>query len=200
MQDIKAALGGLARVQAMDVADDNHHYIVLSQLYAWMHAHALPAAQGVALDIEFTPECSLPLTDGSVDTVLSTQVLEHVPNADFYISECARLLKTDGVLILTAPTQWRHHEVPFDYLRFIRYGLTALLQRHGFAIDKFAQTGGVYSLLGQIFLNHLAERGVQRKRLFRLINRAALWLYRKYPDSEDTINWMGVAVKKEIES
>jgi len=233
MQDIKAALGGLARVQAMDVADDNHHYIVLSQLYAWMHAHALPAAhgvlldcgcggqpyrqffapritryigadvaaaQGVALDIEFTPECSLPLTDGSVDTVLSTQVLEHVPNADFYISECARLLKTDGVLILTAPMQWRHHEVPFDYLRFTRYGLTALLQRHGFAIDKFAQTGGVYSLLGQIFLNHLAERGVQRKRLFRLINRAALWLDRKYPDSEDTLNWMGIAVKKEIES
>ena len=49
MQDIKAALGGLARVQAMDVADDNHHYIVLSQLYAWMHAHALPAAHGVCL-------------------------------------------------------------------------------------------------------------------------------------------------------
>lgn len=111
------------------------------------------------------------------------------------------MLKTDGVLILTAPMQWRHHEVPFDYLRFTRYGLTALLQRHGFAIvDKFAQTGGVYSLLGQIFLNHLAERGVQRKRLFRLINRAALWLDRKYPDSEDTLNWMGIAVKKEIES
>jgi SAM-dependent methyltransferase len=153
------------------------------------------AAKNVALDVEFAPNQPVPLLDESIDTILANQTLEHVADANFYLSDCRRLLKPGGVLILTAPMQWRHHEVPFDYLRFTRYGLQHLLTKHGFEITNMTGSGGVYALLGQIFLNHLAERGIKRKRLFTWINRAALWLDRKFPDPDDTINWMCLAVK-----
>jgi len=153
------------------------------------------AAKNVVLDVEFVPNQPVPLLDASIDTILANQTLEHVADANFYLSDCNRLLKPGGVLILTAPMQWRHHEVPFDYLRFTRYGLQSLLTKHGFEITSITGSGGVYALLGQIFLNHLAERGIMRKRLFAWINRTALWLDRKFPDPNDTINWMCIAVK-----
>jgi SAM-dependent methyltransferase len=150
---------------------------------------------GRALDIVLEPEGRVPLADGGIDTVLSSQTLEHVPDPAFYLRECARLLRPDGVLILTAPMQWRHHEAPHDYFRFTKHGLQLLLARAGFAVEDMAQTGGVFALMGQILLNTLTERGIWNRTAIRTINRIALWLDRRYPDGEDTINWMCLARK-----
>jgi SAM-dependent methyltransferase len=152
-------------------------------------------AKKTELDIELTPGEPVPLDDGTVDVVLSTQCLEHVSDVDAYLSECNRLLRPKGILILTAPMQWRHHEIPYDYLRFTRYGLTMFLERHGFEIKDLSPAGGVFSLLGQIFVNHLVHRKYSGKHLFRIINRLALWLDKKYPDTDDTLNWMCLAIK-----
>lgn len=45
----------------------------------------------------------LPFEDQAVDAVLFASVVEHLYNPHFAISEMARILKTDGVLILEAP-------------------------------------------------------------------------------------------------
>ncbi len=226
MAEIQTQLEGMSRVRNMQIGPDHHHYIVLSQLFAWLTQEALPlargilldygcggqpyrqlfegrvekyigadvaAAAGIILDIEFLPNHQLPLPDASVDTILANQTLEHVPDPSFYLGECRRLLRRGGTLILTAPMQWRHHEVPFDYLRFTRYGLTELLRKAGFGEISITPSGGVYSLLGQIWLNHLSERGAGRRLVNRCVNHLALWLDRKNPDLDDTINWMCIA-------
>lgn len=153
-------------------------------------------AANTKLDIELLPHQPVPLSNCSVDTILANQTLEHVPDTDFYLQECNRLLRPGGILILSAPMQWRHHEVPYDFFRFTKYGLIEVLTRNGFEVSKMTSTGGVYSLLGQIFLNHLAERGIQRRLIFRMINYLSLWLDRKIPDTEETINWMCIARKR----
>ena len=152
-------------------------------------------ASGVKLDIEIVPDQQLPLSNASIDTILSTQTLEHLSDIDFYLTECNRLVRPAGTLILTAPMQWRHHEVPYDYLRFTKYGLTALLNKHGFIIKSISPCGGVYALIGQIFLSHLHERRVQKKWLNKLVNKLALWLDGHFPDTEDTLNWMCIAIR-----
>jgi SAM-dependent methyltransferase len=154
------------------------------------------AAQGVQVDLEIIPGQALSLADASIDTLLSTQTLEHLPDVHFYLKECGRLVRPGGRMILTAPMQWRHHEVPYDYLRFTKYGLSSLIEQYGFEIKSISPCGGVYALLGQIFLSHLHERGVQKKLLNRLVNSLALWLDRRFPDTEDTLNWMCIAVRK----
>ena len=97
------------------------------------------AAEGVYLDFEIEPGQCLPLEDSSIDTLLSTQALEHIDNFEFYLSECARLVRSGGVLILTAPMQWRHHEIPYDYWRFTKFGLISLLERHEFSIKSITR-------------------------------------------------------------
>lgn len=153
------------------------------------------AAEGVCLDVEIELGQKLPIDSASIDTLLSTQTLEHLPDVDFYLSECARLLRAEGVLILTAPMQWRHHEVPYDYWRFTKYGLINLLQKHGFSIKSINPCGGVYALMGQIFLSHLHESGVQKKWINKIVNRFALFIDDHKKDTNDTLNWMCIAIR-----
>lgn len=162
---------------------------------AYVAADVAPYAD-TKLDVVLAPNEPVPLPDASFDTILASQTLEHVPSPTFYIAECARLLRPGGMLILTAPMQWRHHEVPYDYFRFTRFGIERLLGDHGFEVTESASTGGAFALIGQILLNHLDERGTRRPRLNRLVNRAALWLDRRYPDGEDVINWMFLACRR----
>jgi SAM-dependent methyltransferase len=151
------------------------------------------AAAGVAPDLIIEPGESLPLADASFDTVVSTQVLEHVADPDQYLSECRRLLKPDGRLVISVPMQWRHHEVPHDYRRYTRFGLEHALARHGFTPADLRPCGGAFALSGQVVVNTLVARGFHRRPLLSLLNRLALWLDRRYPDPNDTIAWLCIA-------
>jgi 2-polyprenyl-3-methyl-5-hydroxy-6-metoxy-1,4-benzoquinol methylase/glycosyltransferase involved in cell wall biosynthesis len=154
-------------------------------------------AKGVQLDLELVPGKPVPLRDASIDTVLSTQTIEHVYDSKFYLGECYRLLKPGGVLILSAPMQWRLHEVPHDYWRFTRYGLSELLTQSGFVLDVMAPCGGACALAGQIINSHLSESGRGKAIFYRIINRLALWLDKRLPDSDDTLGWMCLCHKPE---
>jgi len=150
-------------------------------------------ASGVTLDIRLVPGGPVPLPDRSVDTILSTQVLEHVFDFTSYLAECHRLLRRGGKLIITVPQQWRLHEVPFDYWRFTRYGLSEVLSRGGFLVETMTPCGGVFALIGQILASHLSEGRRPSKELLTTLNRLALWLDARAPDYQDTLLWMCVA-------
>lgn len=151
------------------------------------------AAKGTSLDIQFDPDQPLPLSGHSVDTILSTQTLEHVRNPAQYLQECARLLRPGGHLLISVPMQWRLHEVPHDYWRFTKYGLQELMAQHGFEVVEISTCGGAWALAGQIITSHLAETGRGSKLLFRCLNEFFIRMDRLLPDSDETIGWMCVA-------
>ena len=49
----------------------------------------------------------LPFEDRSIDTILNIQVLEHTPTPGALVIEMARVLKDDGIMIITAPFSFR---------------------------------------------------------------------------------------------
>ena len=153
--------------------------------------------ENINIDLELIVGKPVPILDKSIDTVLSTQNLEHVPDFNFYLSECNRILKDNGILILTAPMHWRHHEAPYDYWRFTKYGIEEALTQNGFEPEDISACGGSFSLMGQILLNLIVEkRGYQNKVLIKIINIFFSWLDRKYADTDETINWMCLAKKR----
>lgn len=87
------------------------------------------------------------VADASMETVLCTQVLEHVSRPWDAVSELARVLAPGGHLILSAPHLSMLHEVPHDYYRYTRYGLTSLLQERGFRVLEMRESGGLVSFL-----------------------------------------------------
>ena len=75
---------------------------------------------------------SWPVGDGTVDLVLATETLEHVPEPDAFLAEAARVLRPGGRIVLTVPFAARWHYVPHDYWRFTPSSLALLLEAAGF--------------------------------------------------------------------
>jgi SAM-dependent methyltransferase len=100
----------------------------------------------------------LPFDDGSFDTVMSIQVLEHTPRPAELVAEMARVLKDDGVLILSVPFNYRLHEEPHDYFRYTPHGLRELCGRAGLTVDQVIPRGGLWSLMGHQLNTYLAFR------------------------------------------
>jgi SAM-dependent methyltransferase len=100
----------------------------------------------------------LPFENGSFDTVISIQVLEHTPHPDRLIAEMARVLKESGTLILTAPFSFRLHEQPHDYFRYSSHGLKTLCAAHGLTIEHIEPIGGLWTVIGHKVNSYLALR------------------------------------------
>jgi len=76
----------------------------------------------------------IPVGSGTMDAVVSVNVLEHVAEPARVLAECHRVLRPGGRLYLVAPQSWRLHQAPQDFLRFTRFmeyrrGLCRLLGR-----------------------------------------------------------------------
>ena len=63
----------------------------------------------------------------SFDVVLCTEVLEHLHSPHKAIAEFKRILKPNGLLLLTTRFVYPLHETPIDYYRYTKYGLRFLL-------------------------------------------------------------------------
>ncbi len=86
----------------------------------------------------------LPFHDGSFDTAVSFQVLEHVPQPARMLAEITRVLRPGGVLVLTAPHIWGIHEEPHDYYRFTPYGLRYLAETVGLRVHSVVPLAGFW--------------------------------------------------------
>jgi SAM-dependent methyltransferase len=100
----------------------------------------------------------LPFDDGSFDTVLNVQVLEHTPRPLELVKEMSRVLKDDGRLILSAPFQFRLHEEPHDYFRYSPHGLRALCREAGLEVVEVHPMGSLWSVIGHKLNSYLAFR------------------------------------------
>ncbi len=101
---------------------------------------------------------TLPFADGSFDTVMSVQVLEHTPDPQRLIDEMGRVLRQEGTMILTAPFSFRLHEEPHDYFRYSPHGLRAMLARAGLEMADLRAQGKLFSVLAHKLNTFLAFR------------------------------------------
>ncbi len=101
---------------------------------------------------KFYDGVTLPYSENSFDLVMSTQVLEHVPDPLALVSEMVRVCKSGGELVLSLPFVYPEHEQPYDYFRFTSYGITALLERAGLKIIQIKRDSSTIETLA-ILLN-----------------------------------------------
>ena len=101
----------------------------------------------------FSDSMVLPFPEGTFDTIVSTQVLEHVRQPEIVIREMARVLKPSGILILSAPMTWPLHEEPHDYYRYTLHGLRHLLEEADFEILDEIPRGNNWTTMAQMFLD-----------------------------------------------
>ena len=106
----------------------------------------------------FADLAALPFRDAGFDSVLSTQALEHVAEPAAVLMEAARVLRDDGIILLTIPFLAAEHEEPHDYFRFTSYGIVSLLKRSGFTDIRVKKQFGFWSAIGEMVYWHFHRK------------------------------------------
>ncbi len=93
---------------------------------------------------------TFPFPDDEFDSVISSEVLEHVFNPVEFLKEINRITKIDGHLLLTVPFIWGEHEQPYDFGRYSSFGIKSLLERSGFSVIEQIKTLNDIRILFQL--------------------------------------------------
>lgn len=129
---------------------------------------------GDVLDLSFK--------DNSFDTVISTQVLEHVEKPWVMVKEIQRVLKKGGFCILTAPFLIPYHPDPHDYFRYTPEGLNSLFKNQGFEIIEKGSYGRTFSVLSEFvrfsFFNPYQKPRKGSWRMIKIISKLGEFLNR----------------------
>jgi len=90
---------------------------------------------------------NLPFTQ-AFDTVIASELLEHVLYPEVVLAEIARVLKPNGRIVVTVPDEihGKNHMNPEHLRRFSRSGLRKLLEQY-FCIECFEYITGNYPVL-----------------------------------------------------
>jgi ubiquinone/menaquinone biosynthesis C-methylase UbiE len=100
------------------------------------------------------PITNIPVATASYDTVLCTEVLEHVSATHKAFKELYRVLKTGGCLIVTTPFLYPLHEEPYDYVRLTAHQFKEIASTTGLKIIYLRQSGNAFEVIAQM-LNHI---------------------------------------------
>jgi ubiquinone/menaquinone biosynthesis C-methylase UbiE len=114
---------------------------------------------------------NVPLEDNSVDIVICTEVIEYIYDYKKLLSEVHRVLKVDGVFILSSPLIYTiHADSMCDYYRFTESLIRKEIQ-HLFRVERFRRMGGVFAVVYDIvrgYLSYQSDRTFLIKASFRV--------------------------------
>ena len=92
----------------------------------------------------------IPEKDKSFDVIMCTEVFEHIVNPREALDEFERLLKPNGMLIITAPFCSLTHFAPYHfYTGFSRYFYEEELNKRNFEILEITPNGNYFEYIAQ---------------------------------------------------
>ncbi|MHB0978197.1 MAG: class I SAM-dependent methyltransferase [Minisyncoccota bacterium] len=150
---------------------------------------------------------NIPLEAESIDSVVCTQVFEHLENPQKSAEEIYRVLKKGGYVLLTVPQMNELHEEPYDFFRYTKFGLKLMFEKVGFEVVEIDQRGGYYSTLAQMRIRHAIDKYSLYKNKFlgkifapicKVYGRVAVWLDgldTSVSNTKHTIGWC-IVLKK----
>jgi len=118
-------------------------------------------------------ESGIPVKDEDMDVVIASEVIEHIVDTDFFLCEVNRILKPEGVLILTTPNvntplsfmmmllldmpPYRSARYRAPHVRdFTKRTLRLAIENNGFEIKNYYGTALFIPLLGY-FMSRLCN-------------------------------------------
>ena len=112
------------------------------------------------LDVRVGTLASAQFPDRSVDVIHLSHVFEHLPDPVATLQEMHRILDADWLVILKLPNidsasahafgaDWLGLDLPRHLYHFSCQTITALLERHGFAVSRIQQDIGSWGFWGE---------------------------------------------------
>lgn len=144
----------------------------------------------------------IPVESESFDAVLCSEVLEHIPYPEKAIRELARILKSGGEMILTAPFCSLTHFAPYYYCNgFSEYWYEFHLKENGLQIEEIKANGNYLSYMIQELgrLDYVFNRYFGRKNilisLWTKVLMKLLGIYEKKNNKSDELLCFGYFIR-----
>jgi len=208
------ALDKYAKGRLLDIGCGNKPYqsLMSSHVTAYIGCDIIQS-NNQSVDL-LCPANQIPVDNGSFDTVISTQTIEHVENHQGLVNEAYRILQHGGYFIISGPMYWPLHEEPYDFFRFTKHGFSYILEKANFEIVEIKPNGGKWSVAGQALIHALYPTVYNIKgfkgtvirivnKMFggiKTLNRFFYYLDNKLPDYTNTMNYVIIARKPIIQS
>ncbi len=100
---------------------------------------------------------NIPVDNESFDTILISQVIEHLEEPNEAFNEMYRIIRKGGKVILSWPFLYPMHEEPRDFYRYTPYTIEYIANKTGFKVIQIAPVSGFFitffSFLS-IFIGH----------------------------------------------
>lgn len=107
----------------------------------------------------------LPFKKDQFDTIILSDVLEHIPNPKDLILELKRILKPQGIVLMNVPFMYQVHEAPHDYHRYTEFMLEKMLKDANMKVIKIDALGGGWT----VFIDLTSKLLYRRPTVARLI-------------------------------
>jgi hypothetical protein len=123
------------------------------------------------------------LPSESVGTVLILDTLEHVEFVREAIGEAHRILKKNGVIVISSTMDFPIHDHPYDYWRFTPDSFKSLLKQFAYSIVEFAGKDKFpHIVVGVGFKSPIKETDINE-----FISRIASWKKRWFKPYKKTL-------------
>jgi len=122
----------------------------------------------------------IPLDDESVDSIVCTQVLGDVRDFETAVKEFYRVLKKNGVVLLTESLLNELHSEPNDFWRFTSFSFRYIFKKNKFKIIKIDQRGGFFSSQAQLRIRYLIDSLDLYNKKWSFILRPLIRFYGKF--------------------
>lgn len=140
---------------------------------------------------------NIPFGDNFFDSIFSSEVFEHVFNLDEVLNELFRVLKPDGIILITCPFVIGEHEQPNDFARYTSFALKHIMVKSGFEVIHYEKLGDSIDAIVQLRLTYFQKnimpyvekipvlRSLLRKGVNTLLNVYANLSGRLLPKSDE---------------
>jgi len=116
-------------------------------------------APGDHVDVQADLSQPLPFDDGRFDTIILSDVLEHIAEPDLLWREMTRVLAPHGKIVMNVPFYYAVHAHPHDYYRYTNFGLERFVTVNGLDLLHLAAIGGIVEILADLVGKILSKLG-----------------------------------------
>lgn len=157
-------------VKILDVGCGSKPYQYLAPSVDWF---GIDIIKGPNVDLVIDKSSKWALDDNTFDAILCTEVLEHAVNPELVIDEIWRVLKPNGIALITSPFVYGVHGEPSDFRRYTQFGLVKAADK--FQVLEFGMLGGIGSAIGVCFNSWLTVT-LYRNVWLRIITIPLSWI------------------------